>query len=457
MRTVKIGRNLANNASGVTGGTGRTRVAVDFVLCLPPFLFIAWVVRRYVPIVPFGDSWEMVPVLLSVEQSGLTVAELWKQHNEHRLVFPKLLMLGLARLTDWDTRWEVAVSLGCALVTFLLIFVLLRSTLRPALRSWVLVALVVASVFMFSPVRSHDWIWGWQVQWFMSVLGLLLTVSILELWPERRAPWRGVTLALAAAVFGHYSLSNGVLIWGAGLVVILLRSRYRKLATAWILASLVSTGAYLFNLETPAGMPPRSHFIEFPGESVRYVALYLGRPFSEVPPTAVGVGLALIGCFVAAGSYLILSKRGHLPGVPAWIAIGCYALGSAVVTAVGRVGFGARQAGETRYTTISVLFAIATLALATVVVLGRRQNRGARMAGVLVVWVLAGSVMLWNYPEQIQGIADLSAQRVKDRECLETATSPEDPCLLILYPKGEIVFERTQILKEMRWGPFAVP
>lgn len=436
---------------------GRTRTALEFVVCMAPFIFIAWVVWRYVPVVPFGDSWEMVPVLQAVEQTGISAQELWKQHNEHRLVFPKLLMLGLAGLTQWDTRWEVAVSLGCALASFVVIFFLLRRTLRPALRSWVLVTLLVAAVFMFSPVRSHDWIWGWQVQWFMSVLGLLLTVGILEFWPERRDARLGLALAVAAALFGQYSLSNGALIWGSGLVVILLRSRYRRLAPAWILAALASTGAYLYNLETPAGLPPRSHFVEFPGESVRYVALYLGRPFSEVPQTAIAAGLVLTGVFVVAGSYLILSKRGDQAGVPAWIGIGCFAVGSAVVTAVGRVGFGARQAGETRYTTISVLFAISTLALLTVAFMGRSPKGGGRAAGVLAIWMLAGGVLLWHYPDQVQEIADLSAQRIKDKECLERVTSADDPCLLILYPKGEIIFERTQVLKEKQWGPFSPP
>lgn len=52
--------------------------------------------------VPYWDDWDMVPVLTG--EQPVTLSYLWSQHNEHRLLLPRLALLGLLRLTGWDFR-----------------------------------------------------------------------------------------------------------------------------------------------------------------------------------------------------------------------------------------------------------------------------------------------------------------------------------------------------------------
>ena len=46
----------------------------------------------------------------------LCFADFFAQHNEHRILFPRLIFFGLGRLTHWNIRAELFVSWFLALV-----------------------------------------------------------------------------------------------------------------------------------------------------------------------------------------------------------------------------------------------------------------------------------------------------------------------------------------------------
>jgi len=69
------------------------------VLALVPLAFLLCVVARYAVPVPYWDQWEFVPLLEKTYHGQLTFHDLWAQHNEHRILFPRIIMLALAHLT----------------------------------------------------------------------------------------------------------------------------------------------------------------------------------------------------------------------------------------------------------------------------------------------------------------------------------------------------------------------
>src|SRR6516225_7885299 len=53
--------------------------------------------------VPFGEEWEVMGPVLAGKQP-VTLHWLWSQSNEHRVPVPKLVLLGLLKLTNCDFR-----------------------------------------------------------------------------------------------------------------------------------------------------------------------------------------------------------------------------------------------------------------------------------------------------------------------------------------------------------------
>ena len=111
--------------------------------------------------VPYHDQWDLLPLLDAYYQNRLTLTDFLAPHNGHILLFPQLLMLGLALLTQWHTGAEVLVSLLLTCLNYALLLRLLlpnhASTSAPLLR-------IGLSLLAFSFAQAENWIWGWQLQ-----------------------------------------------------------------------------------------------------------------------------------------------------------------------------------------------------------------------------------------------------------------------------------------------------
>lgn len=61
-----------------------------------PFLVLAVMIAVFAVNVPFLDQWELVELFRKYHEGQLGFADFFAQHNEHRLLFPRLVMFGLA-------------------------------------------------------------------------------------------------------------------------------------------------------------------------------------------------------------------------------------------------------------------------------------------------------------------------------------------------------------------------
>jgi len=123
-----------------------------WTLAVLPFFFLAWATWHNALDFPFFDQWHFAPDVLKAFEGTLTLGDLWRPHNEHRIFFPKLMMLVLARLSHWNVGWEIAANtaLGVAIFTvWLLLFRLSARRLSRAVPPWTPVLLSLA-VFSFS-------------------------------------------------------------------------------------------------------------------------------------------------------------------------------------------------------------------------------------------------------------------------------------------------------------------
>jgi hypothetical protein len=119
-------------------------------LTVAPFLVVVVLLLRYAVNVPYLDQWDLVPLVDKAYTGRLSLAELWAPHNEHRIFFPQLIMVGLARLTHWNIGYELGVNLVLAMGLFAILVWQIRSTARTlTLREWYQV-LPAVSLVVFS-------------------------------------------------------------------------------------------------------------------------------------------------------------------------------------------------------------------------------------------------------------------------------------------------------------------
>ena len=78
-------------------------VAAVLVVAAPVLYLVFEVVRRWVD-VPWWDDWEFYWLVQRDRAGTLTFMDFYGQHNEHRILWPNLVMFGLASISQWDTR-----------------------------------------------------------------------------------------------------------------------------------------------------------------------------------------------------------------------------------------------------------------------------------------------------------------------------------------------------------------
>ena len=186
-------------------------------------------------------------------------------------------------------------------------------------------------------------------------------------------------LCASIAFVATFSFGNGFLLWVTTFPLALVsreraRSLKRRLVwlVAWGAACLGAISLYFIHYVKPAHHPsiaassnPLDYFL--------YVATFLGAHLSQaartesiVVPVTIGTFLLII-YFTCLGFALFRGDRLLLKQVSPWLGIGGFALGSAFMAALTRIGFGVSQGLDSRYTTFSLCLSIGVIGLAAII------------------------------------------------------------------------------------------
>lgn len=419
-----------------------------------PALALAVLMVRYGVFFPFWDQWELVTQIRHYNDHTLSWADLWVQHNEHRIFFPRLIMMGLAVMTRWHVGAEIATNLVLALTSFVVVTLLLRrtfGTLEPRYQA----AIAAATAWLwFSPVQWENWLWGWQIQWFLSILGLVLAIWALAAWPRAwRAGW-ALPAATLGAITATYSLGNGFLVWVAGLIPLLLQRRGRRTYTVWVTSAVAALALYYYHYQDP-NPAERLLWLKEPLAYAGYVLAYLGGVFAVgfvQLAVVAGAGLSLIFC----GSLIYLWRydRPALLRLGAWIGLAVYAILSACLGGIARLDLGVSQAVSSRYTTVSQLMVIATAILAGHALRALHKHHRSRQPQILAISkavIISACIILGVvYLRGILAMDHFQRSLSGTQACMRAAT-PQS-CLLKAYPNQNIIWDRLQYLRSIHWG-----
>jgi hypothetical protein len=422
-------------------------VAIAAALPVP---ILVWLDVKRAILAPFLDEFNLVPLIHKLLAHTLTFSDLMAQHNEHRLFFPQLLMLTMADISHWAIAWEIAASSLFAVLSTLLIIQLLRQTfpdqtlLRRAL-------IVLFSWIVLSPAQFENWLWGWQVQWLMTVLALLVVVAVLS--PPKALSWKHLAIAAAAATVADYSLASGVLAWVVGLIVLFCRGESARRKWVWTTAAVLIAAPYYYHYHSTSN-GSLSYAVKHLFTLIEYTVVYLGGPLAHFNLNAAkAFGALELVVFLAAAVYIGLRRRAELARLGPWIGIALFAGAGAVLTGEGRLKLGLYQALASRYVTISLLFLVATIVIAAVSLEAQLRAAPRLVSIAAAVSVLAvGALTVAAYQSGISHSKNFPVAHY--RRCLQRAGSAADPCLLYAFPVPQYAFEQITYLRKIRWAGF---
>jgi len=343
----------------------KAEICVLALVALLPFAALVRLISDYGVNVPYGDEWTLLPLFAKCHDHQLTLADLFRQHNEHRIVFPKLIYLAFANWTHWNVKAEMFFSVllagGASAGTYFLLAQSVPGTTRKRLLLWALINLLI-----FAPVQAENWLWGFQLQVFIPNLSLTGCLALWDSRPGGMVRFGGLCLLATVASF---SFGGGLLLWPVLAFYFFLRAERARWLIAWGAGFLLVVRVYFAGYERqPIAGPEMGnpldylvYFIEFLGLAVSRSSLTTGAAI-----TAATIGAAALLVYVALARFCWQSARETRVAAAPWLALGAYAICSAALAAWTRVGGGPQQALNSRYATISLNLYVGLIGLAAV-------------------------------------------------------------------------------------------
>jgi hypothetical protein len=266
-------------------------------------------VSRYALTIPFVDEWAFIPVLFGEQPSG---PWLWELHNEHRFPLPRVLYLGLFRLTG-DIRT------GCY-VSFIGISLCVAGLVRLArvVRGRSSIADAVFPLLLMHTGQGENLYMGYQVC-FMLVTVLAVTLVALIVRSTNGEQQGRFRFGLIVTGVGWLLLTCGAagLCYGvaaaAFAVFFAMAGRMKRFQRLILIALAAITPAYIVlyfhGYQRPSHHPESAGIFESARIGLEAQAMALGPAATGLWPHA-RIGILIAGIWVGARlSQKILDNR----------------------------------------------------------------------------------------------------------------------------------------------------
>lgn len=268
---------IGTGSSAPLNSAGRGAISFERSLnALAAIIFLAatiaafWFIHRFAVNMVYYDQWTDVNVIRMAHSGTLTLGELWSQHNENRVFFPNLVVLVLAYTTHFNLVIEDYLDgvLWCMTAIILIAAHKRRSPSVP----WIWYCPV--GLVMLSFVPLGDTLFGYQLGWYLELLGLAAALYFLD---NPSASRLGLFGAACAAVLGSFSSMSGLLIWVAGFVLLYLRRRTLSHILTWTAAALATTALYFANFDFGALGGSGSYITRNPLGAIKFFFATIGN------------------------------------------------------------------------------------------------------------------------------------------------------------------------------------
>jgi hypothetical protein len=402
-------------------------------------------VHAYGSDVPYWDEWDAIgaEMLVPHELGQLHARDFLRPHNEHVLVFTRLISFSLAVFNgQWDAQLEMTVNaaIHAGVCTVLLLFA--RRFMR-GLR-FAGVALVTILLFVLAFDRENT-LAGFQSQFYLlewGALGVLLLC--LPSAPLSGRWWAGWLVGVASLG----TMSSGFMAAAAVLLVMAARGAVeRRLSARSAAAAALLAAICIAGLLSIPHVPSHEHLrARSPWVWLVGVASALSWPLSGWPAAFVAVQLP-VAVLIARR----LRARQFSGDEAVLFALAAWTWMNAAAIAYGRANLG--MAESPRYTDVYAVGLVANaIALA---ILSGRGCRARVLAPLAALWIALISLGLWgqNHRAYTEVLNDLPRVKSQERLHLRAFLSSGDIEGLLSAPPNELPYPRPDLLGNLLTVP----
>ncbi len=453
--------------------TGTIKVVSYLLILLPAALGFLYVHSFGINVVA-QDSWAMVPLFVKLSSGTIGVSDLVALHAEHRILFPRIAMLLLGTLTQYNSVAEMYLIQSCLLVILISLLFAFKDNVISKRSLLFPISFLPIAFLVFSLRQYENMLTGFQIAFvfveLFSVLSLyFLYVSSRHVSSGRKG-FRKVAFlaALGSGTVATFSAVQGLFVWPVGLLQLLI-SPVEKPAKKWLVGvwGLVGAGnwiVYFIGYTNPPQNPSLLYVLEHPRIGIElFLTLLGGSLFGTLGSQnfllvgqqsfAPAIGLLLI-CLVVA-SLLLIYRDGKWGENSFWIALLLFSFLVIASIAVGRAEVWIGDVAS-RYTNFAILSIIGVYAILAKQAFAKKSYLTTGLLGTLSVLVLLSVPV--SYTEGVEVGRALKVERENAALTLSTYESQPDALLAEVHrrPTQEIT-EGGRLLKSLGYNVFSEP
>ncbi|MEG4217936.1 hypothetical protein QUA27_21840 [Microcoleus sp. Pol14C6] len=442
-----------------------------FTVYLIPVVLLIGFVANFSVNVPLDDEWRLASLFEKIAAGNVTFNDFWDLHSNHRILFPKIIIAILACASQWNINSQLCLSIGFVGITFIAMYKLSLMQVKNVGDDLWHLANILTCILLFSLVQHENWLWGFQLAWFL--VNVCFVAAVYALSSNRQfLPNIRISIAAVFCFIASFSLAQGLLSWLAAIpAVAALEGKAvekRKRLIIWILLFAATCAVYSIDYH-PSRKTSIISLLNKPLVVIDYFLSLLGSPIVRSPGISELIGLLTFATFLFLGFHFGRKISEHGEALP-WVSLGVFSVLSALFITAGRADFGAIHALESsRYTTNSILLLIALVQLGQLFVRGNYPEIPVTLKSnyKFIYRVVAGLLIATIIVNSQQAIAQTrSALLYKQgaQDCLQLINylepsdffdnSPES-CLRVLSKKTWLVREGAAIIDKIGWRKFA--
>ncbi|MBX9253308.1 hypothetical protein H1Q63_04900 [Desmonostoc muscorum CCALA 125] len=442
--------------------------ALLLVAYSPPVLLLLWFVTTFSVNVPFADDWGLVSFFGKIYSDTANFGDFFAQHNEHRIFFPRIIFTILAFSSKWNIKLEIYFSFLLALINFVILYKITASTNNKNNKILFHLLNLTICILYFSLSQYENWLWGFQISWFLINTCIIIAVFILSV-PQKLHQNFTISIASLCCFIASFSSAHGLLSWVSLLPSVYLfegtNKQKKTRIVVWIGLFFLCTGIYSIGYVKPSYHPSVFFILQHPLIASEFFLTLIGSVIDKNICNAVFTGIIILLIFSFFNVFSLKNYHSEFVNKAApWLSLGWFAILFALMTTVGRSGFGIQQATMSRYVTVSILLVISCLQLCRLWVLYKYQDKNTytniyTFSGFCLGFIM--SLFVFSSTNSIAEGQNIFIQRKAGQHCLEIinyidesiANSPGN-CLQFIYPESLQMRELSKTLEKLEFRNF---
>jgi len=452
-----------------------------FILYLIPVFLLIWFVANLRVKFPIMDEWAIVPLFTKVANGQFSFGDFFAQHNEHRIIFTKIIIVILAFISQWNIDYELCINILLSIINFCIIYKIYLIT-RSEHNRWVdhLVNLITCFT-IFSWCHYEIWLSGLGIVWLLTNTCVLL--AILSISGNHEQLSTNIRLSLAAiwCFIASFSAAHGLLSWLALLpsIIALSGNLGQKIRTLllWIGLWVGTCIIYFLDYHKTSGNYYYSILLEKPLAVLAYFFSILGSPLASGSLESLLLGIICFLNVTLFAIYCIIKLKSKFTHQAApWFSLSLFALLFSMVTTLGRGLSTIQVAGElsslkfaavtSRYLSVSIFLIISLLQIWRLFLsrnstdrLGQPKIQGKPkffvyfFTGIIFYLTLVKSIYAIPHAKYIQTLRQNAQACLNVVHFLEISLPPTG-CLWEVYPSAPLVQKYVAALEEIKFRSF---